>query len=92
MQYAIAIHYYTAAFVPLQDAIHHLFYPAVAILGDPVPELETQLFDLPAHAGSLEISDPVESAAASVALLSSQQGSAVLQTASYLWTYRLDFV
>ena len=46
-----------AAFVPLQDAIHHQFYPAV--LGGPVSEFEVQLFDLSAHAGGLGISDPV---------------------------------
>ena len=32
--------------VPLRDAIHNLFYPAV--LGGPVSELEICLFDLPA--------------------------------------------
>ena len=47
-------------FVPLRDAIHHQFYPAV--LGGPVSEFEMQLFDLPAHAGGLGISDPEESA------------------------------
>ena len=65
------------AFVPLRDAIHHQFYPAV--LGGPVSEIEVQLFDLPAHAGGLGISDPVESA--SVAFSSSLRSSAVLRDA-----------
>ena len=65
------------AFVPLRDAIHHQFYPAV--LGGPVSEFEVQLFDLPARAGGLGILDPVESA--SVAFSSSLQSSAVLRTA-----------
>ena len=65
------------AFVPLRDAIHHQFYPAV--LGGPVSEIEVQLFDLPAHAGGLGISDPLESA--SVAFSSSLRSSAVLQAA-----------
>ena len=64
-------------FVPLRDAIHHQFYPAV--LGGPVSEIEVQLFDLPARAGGLGTSDPVESA--SVAFSSSLQSSAVLQAA-----------
>ena len=65
------------AFVPLRDAIHHQFYPAV--LDGPVSEIEVQLFDLPARAGGLGISDPVESA--SVAFSSSLRSSAVLQAA-----------
>ena len=67
----------SAAFVPLRDAIHHQFYPAV--LGGLVSEFEVRLFDLPAHAGGLGISDPVESA--SVAFTSSLQSSAVLRAA-----------
>ena len=66
-----------AAFVPIRDAIHHLFYPAV--LGGPVSEFEVRLFDLPARAGGLGISDPVKSA--SVAFTSSLQSSAVLRAA-----------
>ena len=62
------------AFVPLRDAIHHQFYPAV--LGGPVSEIEVQLFDLPARAGGLGILDPVESA--TVAFSSSLRSSAVL--------------
>ena len=65
------------AFVPLRDAIHHQFYPAV--LGGPVSEFEVGLFDLPAHAGGLGISDPMESA--SVAVSSSLRSSAVLWAA-----------
>ena len=45
------------AFVPLQDAIHHQFYPAV--LGGPFSEFKVWLFDLPARAGGLGISDPI---------------------------------
>ena len=66
-----------AAFIPLCDAIHHQFYPAV--LSGPVSEFEVRLFDLPARAGGLGISDPVESA--SVAFTSSLQSSAVLWAA-----------
>ena len=66
-----------AAFVPLRDAIHHQFYPVV--LGGPVSEFEVRLFDLPAHAGGLGISDPVESA--SVAFTSFLQSSAVFRAA-----------
>ena len=62
------------AFVPLRDAIHHQFYPA--ILGGPVSEIEVQLFDLPACAGGLGISE-----SASVAFSSSLQSSAVLRAA-----------
>ena len=65
------------AFVPLRDVIHHQFYPAV--LGGPVSEFEVQLFDLPARAGGLGISDPVESA--SGAFSSSLRSSAVLRAA-----------
>ena len=65
------------AFFPLRDAIHHQFYPA--ILGGPVFEFEVQLFDLPARAGGLGISDPVESA--SMAFSSSLRSSAVLRAA-----------
>ena len=61
-------------FVLLCDVIHHQFYPAV--MGGPVSEFEVQLFDLPARAGGLGISDPVESA--SVAF-SSLRSSAVLR-------------
>ena len=62
------------AFVPLRDAIHYQFYPAV--LGGPVSEFEVWLFDLPASADNLGTSDPVESAY--VAFSSSLQCSAVL--------------
>ena len=65
---------YGTAFVPLQDAIHHQFYPAV--FGGPVSEIEVQLSDLPACAGGLGISDSVESI--SMAFSSSLRSSAAL--------------
>ena len=46
-------------------------------MGGPVSEIEVQLFDLPAYAGGLEISNPVESA--SVVFSSSLRSSAVLR-------------
>ena len=69
------ISYCATAFVPLRNAIHHQFYPAV--LGGPVSEIEVQLFDLPPRAGGLGISYPVEST--SVAFSSSLRSSAVLR-------------
>ena len=65
------------AFLPLCDAIHHQFHPAV--LGGPVSEFEVQLFDFPARAGGLAISDPVKYA--SVGFFSSLQSSAVHRAA-----------
>lgn len=49
------------------------------MLGGPVSELQMYLFDLPAWAGGLEISDSMESASA--AFSSSRRGSAVLVAA-----------
>ena len=65
------------AFVSLHDAKHHQFY--LVVLDGPVSEFEVQLFYLPARAGGLGISEPVESDC--VAFSSSLQSSAVLRAA-----------